>query len=461
MPKNEPESPFDRKSIPVGEVASRVRRLVEGGMGKVWVSGECSNVSRPNSGHLYFSLKDSSGLLNAAWFKSKQGPGSPPIEDGLQLNAYGLITVYESGARVQILVEELEVAGRGDLQAAFEKLKKKLSAEGLFDPARKHPLPLLPQRIGIVTSPTGAALRDILNVLQRRFPDREILLAPVKAQGQGSARGIAAALEWFNANHAVDVIILGRGGGSIEDLWSFNEERVARAVSESSIPVISAVGHETDFTISDFVADLRAPTPSAAAELVIGRKTDFETQISGLERRLRHSLERRILQIRERLSRATRTPTFQDPRRIIDHRRAQVQELENRMREAFRETTHPVRLRVEQMPLRMHHALQTRIRDAERKIDELAMGKEREIKQFLDFRRSNVDAVNRQLTLLNPYSVLDRGFSITRAADGGVVENVEKLQVGDTLETLTRSGIVLSTVEENRRNADNEHEAKK
>ncbi len=259
------EGPFDRKVVGVREITARVRRLLEGQIGRLWIEGECSNVSTPNSGHVYFTLKDETSQIQAAWFKGRRPPGALLPRDGMKLRVYGLITAYERGSQIQVLVEQAEDAGAGDLQKRFEELKARLKKEGLFDASAKKPLPVLPRRIGIVTSPTGAAVRDILQVLTRRYPDRHLILAPVMAQGDGSARGISAAIRFFNEQRMVDVMIVGRGGGSLEDLWSFNEESVARAIYESEIPVISAVGHEVDFTISDFVADARAPTPSAAA----------------------------------------------------------------------------------------------------------------------------------------------------------------------------------------------------
>ncbi|OGV74134.1 MAG: exodeoxyribonuclease VII large subunit, partial [Lentisphaerae bacterium RIFOXYA12_FULL_60_10] len=257
------------KALTVTELTRRIRAALEQGIGPVVVEGEVSNVRRPSSGHCYFTLKDETAQIAAVLFRGVLETLRIVPKDGLQVRVRGELTVYEKNGNYQILVRHLEETGRGSLQARFEQLKSRLQQEGLFDAARKRPLPVLPRHIGIVTSPTGAAIRDILQVLSRRFPNLHVLVAPVRVQGDGAAEAIAAAIDRLNQRADLDVLIIGRGGGSLEDLWAFNEEVVARAVFRSRLPVISAVGHEIDFTISDFVADVRAPTPSAAAEIVV------------------------------------------------------------------------------------------------------------------------------------------------------------------------------------------------
>ncbi len=270
----------------VSELTSRIKNLLEESFPSVWVEGEVSNCRMPSSGHIYFTLKDEQSQLKAVFFRGANQKIKFNVEDGLKILALGNISVYQRRGDYQLIVGLLQPKGIGELQLAFEQLKRRLQKEGLFSPEHKKPIPLFPRRIGIVTSPTGAAVRDIINVINRRFHQIEILINPVKVQGEGAGQEIAKAIDEFNEMGDMDVLIVGRGGGSMEDLWAFNEEIVARAIYNSKIPVISAVGHEIDFVISDFVADLRAPTPSAAAELVVGEMEqiiqkirDFQTRI--------------------------------------------------------------------------------------------------------------------------------------------------------------------------------------
>lgn len=440
------ETPFDQKAIPVRELTARIRLLLERSIGKVWVEGECSNVSAPASGHIYFTLKDESSQIQAAWFRGRRGPGALVPKDGMKLRIYGLITAYERGSQIQVLVEQAEDAGAGDLQKRFEELKKKLQAEGLFDAARKKPLPLLPARIGIVTSPTGAAVRDILQVLNRRFPDSHILLAPVMAQGDGSARGIVAAIQYLNAQNLVDVMIVGRGGGSLEDLWSFNEEIVARAIAASDIPIISAVGHEIDFTISDFVADLRAPTPSAAAELVIGRKADFEQQVHRGQQRLNTALQHRLLQYKNRLNRARGHKLFHEPQHLIRAKVQHLERLDDRMRTALRRrATDPQRALAESR-IQLRHLMEHRLHETQRQIDDLDRIRQTRMADHIRIQRERLRALERQLHALSPYQVLRRGFSITRTADGQVIKQISQAPAGTELETLLNDGSIHSVV---------------
>ena len=268
-----------RQVYSVSELTQRLKGLLETQFPDVWVAGEISNLRPATSGHLYFTLKDSNAQLRAVCFRSQARYLKFKPRDGVSVIARGRLSVYEARGEYQLLVELLEPAGLGALQLAFEQLKAKLAAEGLFDTARKKPLPVLPRTVGIVTSPSGAVIRDILRVLRRRYRNMNALLYPVRVQGEGAAQEIVQAIEHLNRRGGVDVMILARGGGSLEDLWAFNEEDVARAIAASRIPIISGVGHESDFTIADFVADLRAPTPSAAAELVVHRKQDFQAEL--------------------------------------------------------------------------------------------------------------------------------------------------------------------------------------
>ena len=285
-----------RKAWTVSELTAKIRDLLAKNFTDITVQGEISNCREAQSGHIYFTLKDDRAQVRCVFFKQQQRGIKFRPEDGLQMTVRGSISVYETRGEYQIYVENLEPIGLGALQLAFEQLKKRLEAEGLFDPARKKPLPLLPSRIGIITSPRGAAVRDVVRILTRRFPNVHLTVYPVRVQGEGSAEEIVKALKFFNSRKLVDALIVARGGGSMEDLWAFNEEIVARAIFASEIPVISGVGHETDFTIADFVADVRASTPSAAAELVVQTRAQFDKHIADLRETLAGVFRYRLLE---------------------------------------------------------------------------------------------------------------------------------------------------------------------
>jgi len=442
------EEPFQRRILSVREVTGQVRQLLERQIGRVWVEGECSNVSAPNSGHIYFTLKDENSQIQAAWFKGRRSPEALMPKDGMKLRVYGLITAYERGSQIQIMVEEAEDSGLGDLQKRFEKLKQKLKAEGLFDPERKRPLPLLPRKIGVVTSPTGAAIRDMLQVLNRRFPDRHVLIAPVPVQGQAAAASIARAIDYFAKAQNVDVIIIGRGGGSLEDLWAFNEEVVARAIDRCPLPLISAVGHEVDFTISDFVADLRAPTPSAAAELVIGRKEDFENIVSRLDQRLQSALNQKHLLLRNRLNELRSHKLFHEPVHLVAGYRQSIVRYEDRMQRSLLRVVQEPQRKLSEQRLHLRHTLEHQVRESQRRIDELDEKQNRLLLNRVDQKRTQVKTLERQLNALNPYQVLKRGFSITRDEKGTVITEVENLEPGMKLETITHGGKLHSTLDD-------------
>src|SRR5450631_3201463 len=309
---------FAEKTIlSVSRLTTLLRGVLEENFEQVWVQGEISNLSQPSSGHLYFSLKDASAQLRCVIFKGAARNLKFRLADGMELIVRGRISVYDQRGEYQLIGEYLEPAGIGALQTAFMQLKERLAEEGLFDETHKLPLPCFPRRIGIITSATGAAIYDMLNVLRRRFASLEILLLPVRVQGEGASLEIARALDDMNRLELADVIIVGRGGGSLEDLWAFNEETVARAVYRSRIPVISAVGHETDWTICDFVADLRAPTPSAAAELVIASSEELRGRVEALDHRLRLAIEMRLSGMVMRIESLRRL--LQDPSSMLGH----------------------------------------------------------------------------------------------------------------------------------------------
>ncbi len=391
-------SPASERSVfSVTEIVSQAREMLEGAFTRVWVQGEISNFKKHSSGHCYFTLKDATGQLRCAMFKMSNRNLKFRVEDGLQVVAGGRLSIYTARGDFQMIAEVLEPAGLGALQLAFEQLKQRLSEEGLFDPARKRALPEFPQRIAVVTSPTGAAIQDILNVTGRRSPLADISIYPVRVQGEGAAAEIARALRRLNEVGTWDVIICGRGGGSLEDLWAFNEEAVARAIAESKIPVISAVGHEIDFTIADFVADVRAETPTAAAEMVVRDRRELLGRVQSLSRLLVHSMQERLGTARQRLDRLMRAPVLQQPRRVFEPLAQRLDELKNALHQ---EMTHRVRLGQERL-------------------------------------RGWVGA----LEALSPLKVMGRGYSLVyRAPEGRLIRDAAELQAGDRVDIRLAKG---------------------
>ncbi len=413
-----------RKVYRVTELNRRIKSLLESNIGFIWVEGEVSNLRRPTSGHLYFTLKDDSSQVQLAFFKGKQRGMTFEVKDGLQVRVHGQVTVYERSGQYQVIVDMIEEAGKGALQEAFERLKKKLEGEGLFDESRKKPIPRLPQRVGIITSPTGAAIRDILNVITRRFPNLHILLAPVKVQGSGAAESIASAIDYFNRQGSMDVLIVGRGGGSLEDLWAFNEEDVARAIARSEIPVISAVGHEIDFTISDFVADLRAPTPSAAAELVVGQKETFEENLKQYSQRLARSLHMFRLELKNRLTDVSRSYVFREPLNLVRQYGQRIESAEAGKKNALRSALRERQQRLDENSLHLRHRVELRYKSCTQELRRLES----------------------QLRALSPKAVLERGYSITFLPDGTIVRESGQVGESDVLNTRLREGIIESIV---------------
>ncbi|MGH9677709.1 MAG: exodeoxyribonuclease VII large subunit, partial [Candidatus Acidiferrum sp.] len=321
----------DRKVWTVSELTARVRDLLTKNFTNILVQGEISNCRPAQSGHIYFTLKDDRSQVRCVFFKQQQRGIKFRPEDGLKVTVRGSISVYEARGEYQIYVENIEPIGLGALQLAFEQLKTRLEAEGLFAAERKKPLPMLPSRIGLITSPRGAAVRDVVRILRRRFPNVYLTVYPVRVQGEGAATEIVKALKFFNQKKLVDVLILARGGGSLEDLWAFNEEVLARAIAGSEIPVISGVGHETDFTIADFVADVRASTPSAAAELVVQTRREFDKHIADLRETLASLVRYRLLDLSRRVHELSARRGFRRPLDLLRQQRQRADEMTSRL----------------------------------------------------------------------------------------------------------------------------------
>ena len=397
---------IERQALSVTQVNLYIKELMNRDdiLTDVLVKGELSNFKAHSSGHLYMSLKDETGVMRAVMFRGSASKLRFTPQNGMKVVAHGRVTVYERDGQYQLYIDDMQQEGIGDLYVAFEELKAKLSSEGLFDPAQKKPLPKYPKKVGVVTAPTGAAIRDIINVLTRRFSYADVVLYPVLVQGENAAESIAAAIRYFNQTKGANVLIVGRGGGSIEDLWAFNEELVAREIYRSDIPIVSAVGHEIDFTISDFVADLRAPTPSAAAELVVPSQTELNEKFHNVYRRLYSQAERILEQGRLRVKNLTERPSMQNPKLRVDEERIYLDRLVQDMTGAV-----------------------TRILDQK--------------KQGLGVAASKLDG-------LSPLGALSRGFSVAKGEDGAVIDSVSRVKPGDSMTIMVKDGRIVTRVEE-------------
>ncbi|HSE50207.1 MAG TPA: exodeoxyribonuclease VII large subunit [Terriglobales bacterium] len=436
-----------RRIWPVRELMAAVRTSLEREYTDVWVEGEISNYRPAESGHLYFTLKDGEAQLRAVMFRTQARLLRFKPENGMQAIARGRMTVYEQRGDMQLLLEYLERKGAGALQVAFEQLKAKLAAEGLFEQARKKPLPALPRRIGIVTSPRGAALHDILNILRRRHASVPILIYPAQVQGAEAPGEVAAGLKYFSRAKNVDVVIVARGGGSVEDLAAFNHEGLARAIAASEIPVISAVGHETDFTIADFVADLRAPTPSAAAELVIESRHRLEEQVEGLRARLARAARYRLLMGRQALTELAQHGAFASMRALLGQRQQRVDEMTFALVAGYRGVVERSRRRVDVAATRIRHydvrmVLAGMKRELEGKTRTLAeMGR-----RLLLERRGGLERLQARLEELSPLRVLDRGYALVFDAAGNVVKDAAQVAAGDAIRARLARGEIAAVV---------------
>jgi exodeoxyribonuclease VII large subunit len=409
-----------RRVYTVSEINALVRDLLESAYFDIWVEGEVSNLRSPGSGHHYFTLKDASSQLAGVLFRAQATQLKFTLEDGLKILTRGRISLYEARGTYQMICQWMEPAGIGSLQLAFEQLKRRLEAEGLFDPRRKRPLPALPQRIGVVTSPTGAALRDFLHVLGRRFANLQITIHPVRVQGSEAAPEIASAIRRLNRMGGFDVLVLCRGGGSLEDLWPFNEEVVARAVAESGIPLISAVGHEVDFTICDFAADFRAATPSAAAELVIASKEDLEERIGSLSARLRSAVRIHLGDLRERIGRLGRSRALLSARARVDSLSQRLDDSQVRLREGLREILEERKKRLQLSREAISPKLLSAAVFARRqRVDHSLQLGTRGIVHHIKSLRERWRTLSSLLDSLSPLAVLDRGYALCLDPESG------------------------------------------
>jgi exodeoxyribonuclease VII large subunit len=441
--------------VTVSELTSKIRRLLEKEVGQVWVTGEVTNLRTQSSGHIYFVLKDADAQLSCVLFRGELVPHRELLEDGHKLVVQGDITVYGARGQYQLIVRSVDLQGTGALQIAFEKLKAKLQAEGLFAQERKRPIARYPVRVGLVTSPTGAAIHDILHVIERRHAGLELLLATCKVQGPGSAEEIACAIELLNKWHQpnsdrqIDVILVARGGGSLEDLWAFNEERVARAIFDSALPVVSAVGHEIDFTISDFVADLRAATPSAAAELLtegyVASRRFVQESAQDLIRLVTQHFERdqqHLHNISQRLQRL-------HPRRQLDDRFQYLDDLQASLVRTLTQRWRDQRTSIRHLHQRLWRVNPSFLLEAQRRLVSENRARLREkISVHLRRQREHLSHLAARLRVLSPENVLNRGYSITRdAATGKVIRKAAEVKPSQKLRTKLKTGEISSTAD--------------
>jgi exodeoxyribonuclease VII large subunit len=389
---------FEPSVWTVSDLTRYLRDIFEGdpALQNIWISGEVSNLSRPTSGHLYFTIKDRGAALRCVMWRNQALRQAYLPQEGAAIEVFGSLGIYDAGGNYQLYAELIRPVGEGTLYQEFLRLKARLESEGLFDPERKRPLPEWPRRIGIVTSASGAALRDILNVLQRRYPLVEVILAPTAVQGDEAPPGIVKALQLLNSDYHPDVILLARGGGSAEDLWAFNDERVARAISASEAPVVSGVGHETDFTIADFVADLRAPTPTAAAELTTPDAAELALDLVNYRQRLLRLVQGLL-------------------------------------------TTDRQMLRSQQNSLQRGSPL-ARVRVARQRVDELGRRSAVQFVHGLRIQRARLSGLSQRLEALNPQAVLGRGYAIVRGAGGAVIRSAQQVKIGDRLDIQVADG---------------------
>jgi exodeoxyribonuclease VII large subunit len=441
-------APSARRVWPVGELVAQVRELIEQEYGDIWVEGEISNFRAAPSGHIYFTLKDADAQLPIVLFRRQAMLLRFRPEDGLHVLVRGRVSVYEQRGQMQLVAETMEPMGAGSLQLAFEQLKQRLKAEGLFDAERKKPLPLFPHTVGIVTSPTGAVIRDFLNIVSRRHSGLNVLLFPISVQGESAAGEIEAALAELNAGSLVDLIVLARGGGSLEDLAAFNSERVARAIASSRLPVVSAVGHETDFTIADFVADLRAPTPSAAAELITEAQHKIAEHLATQSHRLERAARFQLLQARQRL---TRLPVSRAESRVTTLLHRLGQRLDDATQRLDTVLTAQLRLwqnHIAELAVAiLRHDPRQNLSHAREHLADMRARLDRCLERLLHSSAASLNSLDARLHSLSPLAVLDRGYALVLSAEGALVRTMTQIATGDRVTTRVADGSFISQVE--------------
>ena len=449
----------ERRPLTVSELTESIRKAIEARFQSVWVEGEISNFKAHSSGHWYFTIKDEGAQLRAKCFRSANSRIRFRPTDGLHVRARGRLTVYEVRGEYELIVEALDPVGAGALQIAFEQLRDRLQAEGLFSRERKRPLPVFPGRVGVVTSPTGAAIRDILNVISRRTRTVHVLFSPARVQGDSAGPDIARAIKLINDHHEralregrnkdlVDVLIVGRGGGSTEDLWAFNQEEVARAIRASAIPVISAVGHETDFTIADFAADLRAPTPSAAAELVAAREDQLCSALAQAGQNLAQLMRYKIVTARTRVQQQALSGVFDEVRGKLRDAGSAAKSARHRLEILVGQTVRNAHLRADALSGSLAPAqLRARLAEARVRFDSAYTGCNTAIEKEIDDSKKRLGLAAASLDALSPLSVLQRGYAIAQNEDATLLRDAKQVSVGESIKIRLARGRVGARVE--------------
>jgi exodeoxyribonuclease VII large subunit len=439
--------PPERRVWTVRDLVASVRTHIEREYSDAWVEGEISNFRAQGSGHLYFTLKDQNAQISVVMFRSSARLLRFKPTDGMQVVVRGRVTIYEDRGQLQIIAEYVEPKGAGALQIAFEQLKAKLEAEGLFDAARKKPIPALPRAIGIVTSPQAAALRDILQVLHRRHHTVNVVIFPAQVQGELAPVEVAAGVGYFSRSGNVDVVIVARGGGSAEDLAAFNNEALARVVVASRLPVISAVGHETDFTILDFVADLRAATPSAAAEMVIRSRQDVEEQVERLEKELIKGMRYRVMMGRQQLTELAQHGAFARMMDLIRRRQQKVDDLAYRLAHAERNLLEGKRRRYETLSAAVrHYDLRLVLAGVRKELDAKVAAMAAAARNLLLQKRSRMERLTSQMEALSPVAILERGYALVFDASGKLVKDAKRAKAGEEIRARVARGEIRATV---------------
>ncbi len=444
MPSNEPVI----AAISVSQLNRRVKTLIEQGMARLWVEGEISNLSRPASGHIYLSLKDDSAQVSAAWFRQRQRAPAIGFKNGDRVLAYGRVSLYEARGNYQLIIEALEPAGEGVLKRRFDALKAKLAAEGLFDEDRKRVLPTLPNRIGVITSPSGAAIRDVLSVLKRRFPAVPVVIYPAAVQGDAAPGELIDALSNAVQRDECDVLILCRGGGSLEDLWAFNDEQLAREIADCPVPIISAVGHEIDFTIADFVADVRAPTPSGAAEIIVPSQSDWQRQIAGIATRIARVGQRSLEDKAQELDWLGKRLIASSPAATLQRQRDRLREQSGRLSSSIRQHIFRRRYQLqanssELMKLSPALSVQRSIGQLNQIRQRLATAAESKVSDA----SHKIAILGRALHSVSPLATLDRGYAIVRREDAdAALMDTKDIKQGDDIRTRLARGEFTATV---------------
>jgi exodeoxyribonuclease VII large subunit len=448
----------ERRPLTVSELTESVRKAIEARFSTVWVEGEISNFKAHSSGHWYFTIKDEGAQLRAKCFRSANSRIRFRPKDGLHVRARGRLTVYEARGEYELVVEALDPIGAGALQLAFEQLRDRLQAEGLFSPEHKRPLPVFPRRVGVVTSPTGAAIRDILNVISRRTRTVHVLFSPARVQGDAAGSDIARAIKLLNDHQAraqaegrdqdlVDVLVVGRGGGSTEDLWAFNTEEVARAIRASAIPVISAVGHETDFTIADFVADLRAPTPSAAAELVAAREDQLCATLAQAGQSLARLMRYKIVTARTRVQARALSQAFDEVRGQLRNAATVTNSARHRLEILITQALRSAQLRNDALSGNLAPAqLRARFAAARLRFDSAYTNCNIAIEKQLEEAKNSLGLAAASLDALSPLAVLQRGYAIAQSEDGRLLRDARQVSIGDSVKVRLASGGIKTTV---------------